>query len=163
GLVVDRSNVFTLANAISGSGRLEQDGTGTTKINTANTYTGGTGIVAGTLAIGNVAALGTGEGSLGGGELEGRTHLTFANRLHVLDRGTIAAAHGRTFNVGSGGWQVDETFFGAIRFGAPGHDGTVVWSGGGVVMNPRNEQLEVRAGMLKAGDSGLAYLLQNVL
>ncbi|HEX7848794.1 MAG TPA: autotransporter-associated beta strand repeat-containing protein [Sphingomonas sp.] len=50
-LVFDRSNALTFAGAISGSGALEQIGTGTTTLTAANTYTGGTTISGGTLAI----------------------------------------------------------------------------------------------------------------
>jgi autotransporter-associated beta strand protein len=51
---------LTLANAISGSGTLEQAGADTITINTANTYSGTTTISAGTLQVGNANALGTG-------------------------------------------------------------------------------------------------------
>ena len=73
-LSIDRDNAITLTNSISGGGNLEQVGTGVTSIGAANTYTGGTTISAGTLAIGNAGALGTGTVSLSGGEL-----LTTAN------------------------------------------------------------------------------------
>ena len=52
---IDDDSAVTLANAISGSGNLEQFGDGVTSINAANTYTGGTTILAGTLAIGRPA------------------------------------------------------------------------------------------------------------
>ena len=50
-LVFDRSNALTFTGAISGSGALEQIGTGVTTLTAANTYTGGTTISGGTLAI----------------------------------------------------------------------------------------------------------------
>ncbi len=49
----DRSDSVTFAGVISGSGSLEQKGTGTLVLTGANTYTGGTTITAGTLQIGN--------------------------------------------------------------------------------------------------------------
>lgn len=52
-LVVNRSNAFTLFGVISGTGSLEQAGSGTTVLTANNTYTGGTTISAGTLRIGN--------------------------------------------------------------------------------------------------------------
>ncbi|MFA9438637.1 autotransporter outer membrane beta-barrel domain-containing protein [Uliginosibacterium sp. sgz301328] len=52
-LVVDRSDSLLLHNAISGSGRFEQAGTGTTVLEADNTYGGGTTISNGTLQIGN--------------------------------------------------------------------------------------------------------------
>ena len=55
-----RSDNITIANAISGSGTLEQAGAGTLTMNTANTYSGDTTVSAGTLKVGNSTALGTG-------------------------------------------------------------------------------------------------------
>ncbi|MBO9715375.1 MAG: autotransporter-associated beta strand repeat-containing protein [Pseudoxanthomonas sp.] len=52
-LVVNRSNAFTIFGVVSGTGTLEQAGTGTTILTGENTYTGGTTISAGTLQIGN--------------------------------------------------------------------------------------------------------------
>ena len=48
-VVVDRSDVLVLANAISGSGSLVQMGTGTTTLSATNSYTGGTNVQSGTL------------------------------------------------------------------------------------------------------------------
>ncbi|MDX3884195.1 MAG: autotransporter-associated beta strand repeat-containing protein [Sphingomonas sp.] len=52
-LAVNRSNDLTLSGIISGSGSLEQAGTGRTVVTAENTYTGGTTISAGTLQIGD--------------------------------------------------------------------------------------------------------------
>ncbi|MDM0053882.1 autotransporter-associated beta strand repeat-containing protein, partial [Variovorax sp. J22R115] len=52
-LVVNRSNILTLAGAISGSGALQQVGSGTTVLSSDNSYIGGTTITAGTLQLGN--------------------------------------------------------------------------------------------------------------
>ncbi|MGV3660925.1 MAG: beta strand repeat-containing protein [Prosthecobacter sp.] len=70
-LVVNRTNAYTLSNVISGSGVLIHNGTGTTSINTENSYTGGTTVAKGTLQIGRTGSLGTGTvtlGSTGGGD-----------------------------------------------------------------------------------------------
>ena len=48
----NRGDVHTFAGAISGSGRVEQAGTGVTILNGRNTHTGGTVISAGTLQLG---------------------------------------------------------------------------------------------------------------
>jgi fibronectin-binding autotransporter adhesin len=58
-LIINCDNAVTL-NPISGAGDLQQFGTGVTSINAANTYTGGTTISAGVLAIGASGALGSG-------------------------------------------------------------------------------------------------------
>lgn len=51
-LVFDRSNLYTVANVISGAGTLTQAGSGTTVLSAANTYTGRTTISNGTLQLG---------------------------------------------------------------------------------------------------------------
>ncbi|WP_438395833.1 autotransporter-associated beta strand repeat-containing protein [Caballeronia sp. DA-9] len=60
----NRSDVVTLANAISGTGTVTQAGTGTTILTGANTYTGGTTISAGALQIGNGGTTGSVAGNI---------------------------------------------------------------------------------------------------
>jgi autotransporter-associated beta strand protein len=57
-----------ISEATAGT-RLDLTGTGTYTLNAANTYTGGTAIVGGTLNIGNNSALGTGPFTLAGGTI----------------------------------------------------------------------------------------------
>jgi len=52
-LVIDRSDLITIDNVISGSGGLNQSGSGTTVLTGSNTYTGPTNVTLGTLQIGN--------------------------------------------------------------------------------------------------------------
>ena len=52
-LVFNRSNAITVANAISGSGTLTQQGNGTTTLTGVGTYGGVTNVTAGTLQIGD--------------------------------------------------------------------------------------------------------------
>ncbi|WP_218824102.1 autotransporter-associated beta strand repeat-containing protein, partial [Achromobacter xylosoxidans] len=52
-LAFNRSDTMTLAGQISGSGAVNQIGTGTTVLTGNNSYTGGTTIAAGTLQLGN--------------------------------------------------------------------------------------------------------------
>jgi autotransporter-associated beta strand protein len=70
-LIIDHANTFTLANPISGAGFLRQIGAGETIIDGANSFSGGTSVYAGTLAVGNSGALGSGALDLNGGELLG--------------------------------------------------------------------------------------------
>lgn len=58
-LAFDRSDTATFAGLVSGTGALEQAGTGTTLLTGANTYTGGTTISAGTLQLGDGGATGS--------------------------------------------------------------------------------------------------------
>ncbi|CAB3765287.1 autotransporter outer membrane beta-barrel domain-containing protein [Paraburkholderia solisilvae] len=54
-LAFNRSDAFTFDNVISGTGAVNQVGTGTTILTAANSYSGGTNVMAGTLAVGDAA------------------------------------------------------------------------------------------------------------
>jgi fibronectin-binding autotransporter adhesin len=58
-LAFNRSNTLTFAGAISGSGTVLQQGSGTTVLTADNTYTGDTAIAAGTLQLGNGGTTGS--------------------------------------------------------------------------------------------------------
>ena len=58
-LVFSRADTVTFAGTISGTGSLEQSGTGKTVLTANNTYTGGTTINAGTLQLGNGGTAGS--------------------------------------------------------------------------------------------------------
>src|SRR6202022_4892552 len=58
-LVVDRSNTVTLPGVISGTGSLQQIGTGSTILAGDNTQTAGTTITTGTLQLGNGGTTGS--------------------------------------------------------------------------------------------------------
>jgi filamentous hemagglutinin family protein len=58
-LVINRSNSYTIANALSGTGRLSQVGSGTTVLGADNSYAGTTTISGGTLQVGNGGSTGT--------------------------------------------------------------------------------------------------------
>ena len=80
GLVIDngslafnRASNLTVANPISGSGTLTQNGTGALILTGANSYTGNTTINVGTLQIGNGGAV----GSLGTGPVADNSKLAF--------------------------------------------------------------------------------------
>ena len=65
-----RSDTVTLANTISGNGSLTQSGMGELILTAANTYTGGTTVSSGTLAVLTAAALPYGTLTISaGGEL----------------------------------------------------------------------------------------------
>lgn len=51
-LAINKSNAFSLANGITGTGGLDQIGTGTTTLSGTNTYTGATNVNAGSLKAG---------------------------------------------------------------------------------------------------------------
>jgi len=68
-LIFNRSNTLNLAAIISGTGSVQQNGSGTTILSGTNTYTGGTVVNAGTLTVNNPQALGLGSVVVNGGIL----------------------------------------------------------------------------------------------
>ena len=160
-LVFDRSNAVTFANIISGTGAVQQIGTGTTTLTGANTYAGGTTIAAGELVAANASALGTGPLTMTGGELLTTTTETLTNALHLNGAETIAAATGTTLTLNS---PDPFAFVGgtSLTFGAPGRNGTIIWHtppneiSGGVI-----QTIDVAAGTLKAGDANFASLTMH--
>ncbi|WP_196489747.1 autotransporter outer membrane beta-barrel domain-containing protein [Burkholderia cepacia] len=74
-LTFDRSDLSIFAGQISGGGMVRQAGPGTTILNAANTYSGGTDVAGGTLAVGDAdhdgAAIGSGMTTVRSGALLG--------------------------------------------------------------------------------------------
>ncbi|MCL2760375.1 MAG: autotransporter outer membrane beta-barrel domain-containing protein [Desulfuromonadales bacterium] len=96
-LAFDRSDSLTLDGVISGTGVVNQIGSGTTTLTGVNTYSGGTNINAGTLQISADDNLGAAAGilSFNGGTLNTTADIT-SNRATTLNAG------GGTFDVDSG-------------------------------------------------------------
>lgn len=88
-LAFDRSDSFVFAGVVSGSGSVQQSGSGTTTLTGANTYGGGTVITAGTLQLGNGGA----SGSLTGAVADNGT-LAFKRSDTVAFSGTISGSGG---------------------------------------------------------------------
>ena len=95
-LAFNRSDAATFAGVISGTGAVEQNGTGTTVLTAANSYTGGTTINAGTLQLGN----GGTSGSIVGNVTNNGT-LAF-NRADALTFGGLISGTGAVRQIGSG-------------------------------------------------------------
>lgn len=153
-LVINRSNAVTLGNTVSGSGRLVQDGTGTTTLTGANSYSGGTQVNRGRLvgttaslqgAIVNNAALefamatgGTFAGSLSGSGLVEKTGagvLTFAGNGSGLT-GPFAVLGGGLRLDGANGGRLDRavvTLASGTRLTGSGLVGGLVVQSGAVV------------------------------
>jgi len=109
---IDRSDTYTFAGIISGSGAFEQIGSGTTILTATNTYSGGTSFDAGSLAVNSDSNLGTGTLSFNGGTLEalaagGGITSAKAVRLNpgggtfLADTGTSSTLSGAISGVGS--------------------------------------------------------------
>ena len=84
---------FSGTGSISGAATLAKSGSGTLTISSAHSYTGGTTLNAGTLVLGNAAALGTGTLTLAGGTL-GTGALTPTNAIAVSADSRITGGSG---------------------------------------------------------------------
>ncbi|WP_186291825.1 autotransporter domain-containing protein [Ancylobacter moscoviensis] len=97
-LAIDLSDTLTLAGAISGSGSLQQNGTGTTVLTGASIYTGATSVNAGALVV---------NGSLGAGAVSVASGATLTGAgsiggtVTVQNGGTLAGASGSTLGMGA--------------------------------------------------------------
>lgn len=90
-LSVNRSNNITLASAISGSGKVQNDGAGTLTLTGANSYSGGTYFNAGTIAARFASALGAvgGELHFNGGTLQNTDDITHSGAIIADTDGAI--------------------------------------------------------------------------
>src|SRR5690606_26093906 len=107
-LAINRGDTYTLGNAISGGGSLEQRGPGTTVIDQANAFTGDTLITDGALRLSAVGAIGTGIVGfdlLGGESLilddAALTENAFANVVIGLGEGDAIDFTGLSFAAGT--------------------------------------------------------------
>ncbi|QYD67994.1 autotransporter outer membrane beta-barrel domain-containing protein [Paraburkholderia edwinii] len=93
-LAFNRSDAFTFGNLVSGTGSVNQVGTGITVLTAANTYSGGTNVLAGTLAVGDAAhanaTIGSGLTTVAAGATLGGYGTVSGS---VNNSGTIAAAN----------------------------------------------------------------------
>jgi autotransporter-associated beta strand protein len=144
-LVFNRTNDFTVANLIHGTGSLTKQGGGALTLSGANTYHGVTTISAGTLRAGNAAALGSltnGTMVTSGATLDVNGFSLGAEVVNVIGAGV--GGNGAIFN--NGATQTNAlrfvTFTGNTTFGGanrwdlrdPGTGGASALSGGGFTL-----------------------------
>jgi autotransporter-associated beta strand protein len=105
GIVLTGANSFeidagtdSIAAVISGGGSLTKTGQNELDLTGANTFTGGTTLSAGTLSVGNNAALGTGTLALNGGTLQSSGPFTLANRFTVGGAATLSGNNSFTLS-----------------------------------------------------------------
>lgn len=93
-LVFDLSSGSTLSGAITGTGSVQQIGSGTTSLLSTNTYSGGTTISAGTLQVMDASSLGTGAITIGNASLSSSSALIMNSAINVNGNAVISAAGG---------------------------------------------------------------------
>jgi len=121
-LVFNRSNAITVANVISGTGSVTQAGTGTLTLSGVNTYTGGTLVSSGAIAVQNARALGTGALTM-----KPNTQLIIdGNGFNIANAVVFAAAGDPTITVGTG---LTDTISGVIS-----GPGSLTVNGGGTLV-----------------------------
>ena len=159
-LVFNRSDALTVANQISGSGTLTQAGGGVLTLTAANSHTGGTTISAGTLAIGDMGALGTGLVTMTGGGLRSNATGTLGNAITLTDNasGRLAAATGETLTLtGALSLRPGTT----LAIGSATETGRVMADFATVdVFSPATIALTIAGGTLAAGNLALNQLTQ---
>ncbi len=96
-LVFDLTSIATVANAVTGTGSLNQVGVGTTILTGTDTYSGGTTISAGILQVGN----GGTSGALGAGPITDNASLTIDLSTNTTLVGAIGGT-GAFFQIGAG-------------------------------------------------------------
>ncbi len=96
-LVFNHSDNITVSNLVTGTGRLTQAGSGQTTIVADNTYSGGTTISTGTLAVGD----GGTTGSLGTGDITNNAALAF-NRGDAITISNVVSGTGSLTQAGGG-------------------------------------------------------------
>jgi autotransporter-associated beta strand protein len=134
-LALDRSDVFTFGGLISGTGSVEQIGTGTTVLTADNAYRGGTTISAGTLQLGN----GGTSGSIVGNVTDNGT-LAF-DRSDILTFSGVISGTGGVEQIGTGTTilTADNTYVGGTTINGGtlqlGNGGTAGSIAGNVINN----------------------------
>lgn len=143
-LAFNRSNGLTFDDVISGSGRVTQDGAGTTVMTGINSYTGGTAITAGTLQITQDVNLGALSGalSISNGTLQTTANIISARNLSLAGNATLLTNAGTEFvlnGVISGAGELTKSGTGELIL-----SGTNTYSGG----------TTISAGTLRVGNGG---------
>ncbi|MBB3571829.1 autotransporter outer membrane beta-barrel domain-containing protein [Rhizobium sp. BK491] len=164
-LAFDRSDIYTFAGQISGSGSLDQIGSGSTVLSAAGNSVGATRIDAGTLQVNNVSLTSTGGITINAGTLQnsgGSSAITTptitmnaGSKLNIAG-GTVQAGGGAQtlFTGGTGGATINIT--GGALFG----NGTL--GGGGNVVNLTAGSLNTGAAALNLGSGNDTFLLSGL-
>ena len=160
-LVFNHSNNLvqgTDFGTISGTGTVTQAGAGALTLGSANSYSGGTTINAGTVIFGNNASFGTGAVTLNGGGLKASSGVTLANNIAVASAATIDMAGNNT------GFTGNLSGSAALTFNTSGAASTAALAGnnsgytGTITLNNNNA---VSFNAASAGSAGAAWVFND--
>ena len=150
----DTSGAFT-PGVISGPGVLDMYGTGVLVLNSANSFTGGANILAGTVQVGNAAGLGAGAVFVDSAEIIGTAIETFGEAITLRSSVTLAASTGATLTLGGPSSSLDLITTGGpftLTIGDSAHRGVVVLAPSSLTIDEtKATHVEVAYGTLRAG------------
>ncbi|WP_432286369.1 autotransporter domain-containing protein [Aminobacter sp. BA135] len=149
------------AGTIMGATNLTKIGTGTLTLSGENSYSGDTNIEAGTIAMTNASALGSGPVMIGGGAaLVSKADMSFTNQVDVKsgETGTIAAAAGTTMNFDAATLSV---FGSTIVFGSSTDTGTIAINSG--MAADISTSITIAGGTLKDGNGSVGKITELAL
>lgn len=159
GLTVDtQGGNAQIASTLTGTGALTKTGAGRLRLNSANTYSGGTTIEAGVVEITNGNSLGTGATQMGTAELRAIANVTVAEDVTVSSNqtATFSATSGNTLTLSTENFTVASG--GGVRFGSAGNTGNVVFAPDELTMPASVSEVTIQAGTLTAGNERLGQL-----
>jgi fibronectin-binding autotransporter adhesin len=136
-LSFNTTNNQILSGILSGAGNLVKNNSGALTLSGSNTYSGGTALAAGTLAINNASALGTGTLTITGGTLDstGASAITLSTNNAQNWNGDFAFTGTRDLNLGTGAVTMNASRTLTINSGSLTVGGIVSGSGFGLTKN----------------------------
>ena len=176
-IAFNESGNYTLSNTITGAGSISHTGTGTLTLSAANTFSDGTTISAGTIAVSHIDpnnlfdGFGSGAVTLDGGKLLTTVTGSLSSDLSFADNKTsiLAAATGTTLTLGgsstTGNTATNFTVGnnGVIQFGTSTDTGTIRFGASSQLPTINGlSSVVIAGGTLQDYQDSLWYLLANV-
>lgn len=163
----NRSNDFTVANAISGAGNLVKEGSGTLTLAGANNFTGGLFISAGNLVLASATGGAINAAGTGGIIMSGNTTLqasvsgSLSNNVTFGNgSATVAAATGTTLRLASNALSFEAGAGSPLNFGTASATGTIELAPVTVSVGAQVNPININGGTLRLASTG-AYTLLN--
>ncbi len=166
GLTVDtQGGNAQIASPLTGAGSLTKTGAGRLRLDTANTYGGGTIVEGGALELTGNSNLGAGDVTLRNGELRAHTDSTIGGNLSggiqlvsvaAGQTGTFSAATGKTLTLSPLDFLL--VAGSTMQVGSASNTGNVIFAPTGAAALTADTAIHVAAGTLTAGNAELAFM-----